>query len=194
LQLRIQRDQKRDRARRLLRQAFDELRQQRPGRFGRKIGGEFALQFVGVGERELFGVGLDEEIERIDHRELGGEVDLDAEFLGLFGKNEPREPVAVRVLLPIDEMVGRRNLQRIARHPGAAVRRRAQPDDLGAERNRAIVEISRDVLQSDQNRQDVPSTNVCAGRAIPYGALDLWISPAGRRECQCVAAEANAIA
>jgi hypothetical protein len=35
-------------------------------------------QIVGVGERQRLGVGLDEEVERIDHRHLGGEIDRDA--------------------------------------------------------------------------------------------------------------------
>ena len=33
------------------------------------------------------------------------EVDLDAEFRGLFGEDVTRQPVAVRVLLPVHEML-----------------------------------------------------------------------------------------
>ena len=41
------------------------------------IGGEVAREVLGVGEGEVLGIGLDEEVERIDHRHVGGEVDLD---------------------------------------------------------------------------------------------------------------------
>ncbi len=47
---------------------------------------------------------LDEEVERIDRRHVGGELDLDLELVGLLRENEPRLEVALRVLLPVDEM------------------------------------------------------------------------------------------
>ena len=42
-----------------------------PGRFRLDIGGEVLAQFVGKRERPFFGVGLDEEVERIDDFEIG---------------------------------------------------------------------------------------------------------------------------
>ena len=68
------------------------------------------------------------------------------------GKHEARQPVAVRVLLPVHEMLGRRHLQRIAADRGAGMRRRPQADDLRPERDRPVVPIARDVLQTDQDR------------------------------------------
>ena len=130
--------------------------EQRPERFGDEIGGKLRLQFLGIGERKFLGIGLDEEVERIDDREFGGQIDLDAELVGLLRKDEARQPIAVRVLLPVHEMLGRRHLQRIARHLRAAMRRGPQPDGLRPERDRTIVTIARDVLQSDENRQGGP--------------------------------------
>ena len=62
--------------------------QQRPERLGDEIGGKLGAQFVGVGEREGLGVGLDEEVERIDDRELRGQVDLDPELRVRSGKTQ----------------------------------------------------------------------------------------------------------
>ena len=70
----------------------------------------------------------------------------------LLGEDVAGEPVAVRVLLPVHEMLGRRDLQRIAEDPGAAVRRRPKADDLGSEGDRAVVPIPGDMLQRDVNR------------------------------------------
>ena len=47
-----------------------------------------------VGERKLLGVRLEEEVERIEHRHLGDQVDLDAQLVGLLREDQPREVVA----------------------------------------------------------------------------------------------------
>jgi hypothetical protein len=101
----------------------------------------------------MLGIRLDEEVEGVDHRHVRGEIDLDGEFVGALGKNEPRQPVAVRVLLPIDEVVGRRDLQRIAGNPRPRVRRGAQSDRLGSQLDQTVVAIAGDVTQGGENRQ-----------------------------------------
>ena len=153
LQFGVERDQKWYRAVAPRRDLRDVFRQQRAVGLGREIGGEFGRQLVRIGEGKFLGVGLDEKIEGIDDREFGGEIDLDLEFLDRLGKDVAREPVAVRVLLPIDEVVGRRDLERIARHPRAAMGRRTQSDRLRAERDRPVVAVTGDVMQADENRQ-----------------------------------------
>ena len=69
------------------------------------------LQFLGqprlVDERNLLGRRLQEKVERVDDRHLGDEIDFDRQLCGRFGKYEPRQKIAVRVLLPIDEMLRR---------------------------------------------------------------------------------------
>jgi hypothetical protein len=92
------------------------------------------------------GIGLDEEVERIDHGHLRREIDLDLQLGGLFRKHIPRQPVALRVLLPVHEMVGWRHLERIAHDRRARVRRRPQPDGLRAEIDRTVVFVVRDVM------------------------------------------------
>ncbi len=165
LQLGVERDQERDRPAAPRRDLGEIFRQQRAGGFRREIGGELGRQFVRIGEGKFLGVGLDEKVEGIDDRELGGQVDLDLEFLDRLGKDVARQPVAVRVLLPIDEVIGRRDLERIARHPGAAVRRRTQPDRLGPQRDRPIVGVAGDVVEADENRQGIAFRD---GRRRPH--------------------------
>ena len=151
-QPRVEADQKIDRAEFLPRNRAHEVFERRAGRLDLQRRREFGRELGRVGEGELLGVGLDEEIERVEHGEIGQKIDLDAEFRGLFGEHQPRQPIAVRVLLPIDEMLRRRDLERIAGHAGAAMRRRAQPHDLRPKRDIAIVFIMGDVVQGDLDR------------------------------------------
>ena len=85
LQLRVEIDQKIDRARRLLRNLREIGGEQRPGLVGRQIRREFGLEIVGIGERKTVGIRLDKEIERIDHGHLRREVDFDLQLGGLSG-------------------------------------------------------------------------------------------------------------
>ena len=78
-----------------------------------------------VGERELLGVRLEEEVERIDDRHLGHQIHLEREASGRLGNDEPRQEVSLRVLLPVDEVLLRLDSQRVTRHRRTAVRRRA---------------------------------------------------------------------
>jgi len=155
LQFGVERDQKRNRPSVPRRELLEVFRQQRAAGLGREIGGELDREFIRIGVRKFFGIGLDEKIEGIDDREFGRQIDLDLEFLDRLGKDIAREPVAVRILLPIDEVFGRRDLERIARHPGAAVGGGAQPDRLRPQRDRPIIGIAGDVMQADEYRQGV---------------------------------------
>ena len=143
-------DEEIDRAAFLQVERFDEvvkLRGQRPlVQVRRQLRGEGGL----VLEREFLGVRFEEEVERVVHRHLGHEVDLDLELGDLVRVDDPREVVAERVLLPVDEgALGRRQLQRVAVDPRAAMRRRAQADDLGPERHGTVVAIARAMVERD---------------------------------------------
>jgi hypothetical protein len=92
-----------------------------------------------VAERKELRVRLQEEVERVDHRHLGGEVDLDGQLVGRLIEDQSREEVAVRVLLPVEEVLGRANLQRVAEHGRAAVGRGPQADDVRVEGDRRVV-------------------------------------------------------
>src|ERR1700683_638329 len=96
-------------------------------------------------ERKFIGAGLDEKIERVDRRHVGGELDLDLEFVGLFRKDEPRLEVALRVLLPVDEVFLRRDLQRVIENRRPAMDGGTQTHDRRPKRNRLGVLIMGDV-------------------------------------------------
>src|SRR6185436_4020505 len=93
----------------------------RGGQIRRKLG----LEIVSVLERKRGGVTLDKEVEGIDDRHLRREVDLDLEFGRLLREYKTRQPVTLRILLPVHEMVRGRHLERIAQDRRARMRRRA---------------------------------------------------------------------
>src|SRR4029434_4447928 len=91
-----------------------------------KVRREFHLLPRFVFERIILGVGLQEKIERVNNRHLGDEVDFDAKFPRRLWENQARKVIRLRILLPVDKMLGRFNPQRIAQNPAAAVRRGSQ--------------------------------------------------------------------
>ena len=113
---------------------------------------QLALLIGGVAERDFFGVGFQEEIERIEYRHLGDQVDFDAQFVSFFRKHQTRQVIALGVLLPIDEVLFRQHLQRVGQNPSAAMSRRTQTNNLWAELDRAVVAVMRNVVQRDMNR------------------------------------------
>ncbi len=150
--LAVQLDQELHGADRAARRGGEEAAQPGPERFEVEIAAELVRQVGRQCERIARRVGLDEEVERVDHRELGMQVDRDAELGGPFRKRVARDPVAVRVVLPVHVMVRRHDLERIARRARAPVRRRTQADQLRPERDRPVVGVARDVVQADQDR------------------------------------------
>ncbi|CAB4583968.1 unannotated protein [freshwater metagenome] len=90
-----------------------------------------------------------EEVERIVHRHLRHQIYFHAELRRFLRKHQTREVVRLRVLLPVDEMLAGRDLQRVAQHWRAAVRRRPQTDDLRTQRNRPVVFVCGDMAESD---------------------------------------------
>ena len=69
----------------------------------------------------------------------------------LLREHEAREVVSLRILLPVDEVLGRRDLQRIGKDARAAMGRGPQADDLWPERHEPVVAIVRDVIERDMN-------------------------------------------
>jgi len=99
----------------------------------------------------LSAYGSTKKIEWIDDFQIGEQIDGDGKFLDLFRKHETREPVAVRILLPVHEMLRRRHGQRIARNARAAMRRRTQPHGLRPEIDRAVVGVPGGVVEADED-------------------------------------------
>src|SRR5215468_7074999 len=92
-------------------------------------------------ERRQIGAQMLRKVERIDDVHVGHEVDGNRKLSGLFGKYVAGKPVAVGVLLPIHEMLGRQHLEGIAFDRRAAMGGRAQADHLRTETDGSIVTI-----------------------------------------------------
>ena len=185
LQVGVELDQEGDHACAALGHLGDKFVEQWAAILRVEIGGEFELQVIGVFEREFFGIGLDEEVEGVDDRELRREVDLDLELRHRLREDKAGEPVAVRILLPVHEMLVGRHLERIARHLGSAMGRRPQTDRLRSEHDRPVIGILGDVVQADENRQNVfpfafaGVAWACKGRAVCDAGAGRWMSMRG---------------
>ena len=83
---------------------------------GSQIRLEVIGQRLGIAEpggRPGFGPVLDEEVERVDHLEVGDEPDGDGQLARRIREGQSADEVADRVLLPVDEVVGRLDPQRV---------------------------------------------------------------------------------
>ena len=108
-----------------------------------------------VAERKVLGVRLEEEVERVVDGHLGDQVDLDAELAHLLREREPRDVVALRILLPVEEVLGWRDALRIGQDRRAAVRRRTQADELRRQCDRPVVAVVRHVVKGDVDAQGI---------------------------------------
>ena len=149
LQLLVQRDQPVVRRRLLARDGREIRLERRRGRRLDHVRLEFERDLGLVGERTVLGRRFEEEIERIQHRHLGDQIDLDAKARGLVREHQARQVVRLRILLPVDEVRGGLDAHRVAQDARARMRRRTQPHDLRAELDRPVVAVVRDVIQRD---------------------------------------------
>ena len=132
-----------------------------------QVGLEIVQQRLGIGERDRLGVLLDEEVERVDHLQVGDQPDRDRQLAGAGRKDQPGQEVAERVLLPVDEVVGRFDLQRVRLDRRAGVRRRPQPDDVRVHLHQTVEGVAGAMLQRhfDSHRRDPITTSDCARTA-----------------------------
>ena len=164
-ELAVQVDQEVDGAARRAVDGRETLREQRPRGHDLAERSQLALEPRLVLERKPLGRGLEEEIERILHRELGDQVDFERELAHLLGEHDPREPVRLRILLPVHEVGLRCDAQRIARDRRATVRSRAQPHDLRRQQDGAVVAVARAVMELYVDRHAKCAANGARGSA-----------------------------
>ena len=105
-----------------------------------------------VVEGEALGVLLHEEVERVDHHQVGDQTDGDVELADLLGEDDPGQPVAERVLLPVEEVALRADRQRVGLDRRARVRRRPQPDDVRRDVDRVGEGVGGPMLERDLDR------------------------------------------
>ena len=70
-------------------------------------------------------------------------------------ENDARQIIALRILLPVEEVALRFDLERIGRDRRAAMRRGPQPDHLRRQLHQAVVVVDGLVMQRDANRHSV---------------------------------------
>jgi hypothetical protein len=122
-------------------------RQARPEWRGFQEWNQFLGQRRRIGERESLGVRLDEEVEGVDDREVRDQVDFDLDCVGALRKDQPRDPVPIRILLPVEEVRLGLYIQRVAQDRRPAMRRRPQPDFVRRDGDVAVETIGRAVGQ-----------------------------------------------
>jgi hypothetical protein len=135
----------------------EESGQVRSRRLQHAIGRKIVAQLVVVAEGKVVSVRFDEKVERVDDFEISKEVDRNRKLGGFFGEDVAGDPVPVRVLLPIHEVLLGFDLERVAQHPRAAVRCRTQSHDLRSKADRPIVLIARDVMKTRNYSHRNPS-------------------------------------
>ena len=120
----------------------------RPRQIGRKI----TLLPGRVGERKVLRVRLEKEVERIEHRHLGDQIDFDAQLLGLVRKHDAREIIGFRILLPVDEVPGRLDAHRIGQDARARMRSRPQTHHVRTQGHAPVIPVMRDMIQRNMDR------------------------------------------
>ena len=114
------------------------------------VGDEVLRELFGllraVLEREVLGLRLEEEVERVVDRHFDHEIDRHLEFARLLREYQASLVIGKRILLPVDEMQFGLDAQRIRNDVAAAMRRGAQAHDLRSQLHRPVVLVMGDVV------------------------------------------------
>ena len=121
-------------------------------RLDRQVGRQFLSQQGLVLKRIVLGTRLQKEIERVVDRHLHHQADRDPKLGGRFGEHQPCLVIGKRVLLPVHEVPGRLDLERVRNDFAAAMRRRSQPDHLWPQMDRPVVAVMGGVGQRGVDR------------------------------------------
>ena len=118
------------------------------------VTGVWVLTAVPIGL--LFGVFLEKEIERVDNRHFGHQVDGHRQLARLVGKHDPGLVIAERILLPVDKVLLRCDLQRITKYPGPAMGGGAQANDVRRQVHGPVEMVFRSMVDGDLDRHGLP--------------------------------------
>ena len=129
------------------------LHEQRATLIDGQIGREVFGKIIAIRKWKMIGVTFHEEIKRIHHRHIGDEINGDFKLARFFGEHKARDVVAENILLPVDEVLFRLDVERVRQDGGAAMRRRAQPYLMRRERDQTIIAVVRLVMQGDLDTQ-----------------------------------------
>ena len=158
------------------RQRRQPVVQQRAERRRRRveIGLQVRPQIRRVGERVVLGVVLDEEVERVDHRHVRDQADGDLEFAGLAREDDPGQVVAEGVLLPVDEVIGRGDGQRIRLDGRPGVRCGSEPDDVRADADGPVEPVAGAMFDRDGDHRPPRSLGSAPARVL---RILIWVVP-----------------
>ena len=123
----------------------------RADRLDDQIGREFERERRLVAERKTLGRGFEEKIERVDDRELRDEIDRDAQMIRRIRNEDAREPVRLRIGLPVQKVALGLDVETVGEDRRAAMRRRPKADHLRPELDPPIVSVPRGVVEGDPN-------------------------------------------
>ena len=115
---------------------------------GRQFGGQPGL----VGKGKAFAQWLKEEVEGVDRHEVCHQVDRQRQFSGFLGKHQTGDMVALRVLLPVEEVLLRLDGKGVAGDPRAGVACRLEPYHMRPERDVAVKAVRGAVMQCHTDR------------------------------------------
>ncbi len=127
-QTHVQPDKKVNRDHRRARHRRKECAKQGPHGIAVQIDAQVRGDVVIVGKGEILGAFFDKEIKRVVDRHIRNQVHLDLELADGFGKHEPGQPVAVRVLLVVHEMCSGRHGEAVRYDGGTRMRCGTQAD------------------------------------------------------------------
>ena len=127
-------------------ETLNQRPQERSGRVGRAVGLEILGHLRGIVKRVGFESRFQKKCERIDGSQVRNQVYLNGKLGRPVRKKDPGEMIRMRVELPVANVIGGSNVERVAEDGRAAVWGRAQLYDLGAERNGLVISIPGPVM------------------------------------------------
>jgi hypothetical protein len=100
---------------------------------------------------EILGVLLDEEVEGIDDRHLGDEPHMQPQLHDRLREDRPPDHISERILLSIQAMIGRLDVQPVVADRRSRMGRREKAYHVRGEPNRTVVLVVRRVVERDVN-------------------------------------------
>ena len=154
----------------LFREIPEVLFHPRARRVHDQVRGKILERIRFVPEREVCRVVFQEEVERVEDSQFRNEINVYDEGLGGLGKDESRQIITVRILLPVEEMFPRLNLQGVAADCRPAMGRGPQSYNMGGQSYQTVVFVACPMVQCDANAHTRCSFPV--GHAGQWGKIN----------------------
>ena len=133
------------------RNLFQKRFEQRPRRFQRTIRFKIPRHLRRILKWKVLKPRIQEERERINRRHVRDQRHVHNQLASLARKDHTRQMIAQRIELPMQNMMRRRQRQRVLRDRRLTVRSRPQLDHLRTQRDLPFIAIRRSMMQFDVN-------------------------------------------